>query len=140
MVDKSKINKIFKKKVDSLIEHNKLYFRDDSPKVSDSKYDQLKIEIIELEKKYPFLKKLGSVSKIIGSAPSKKFKKIKHLIPMLSLSNAFDKNDMKDFIKKVNNFLNFNNEKFELFTEPKIDGISATLIYEKGILIRGLSR
>ena len=140
MIDKPRIKKIFKKKMDSLIEHNRLYFRDDSPRISDFKYDQLKLEIIELEKKYPFLKSLGSISEVVGSAPSKKFKKIKHLISMLSLSNAFDKNDMEDFLKKVNNFLNLNNEKLELFTEPKIDGISATLIYEKGILIRGLSR
>ena len=59
---------------------------------------------------------------------------------MLSLSNAFDKNEMIDFLKKINNFLNFNNKEIELFSEPKIDGISATLIYEKGILVRGLSR
>ena len=59
---------------------------------------------------------------------------------MLSLSNAFDKNDMEDFIKKINNFLNTKNKNLELFCEPKIDGISATLIYEKGILTKGLSR
>ena len=59
---------------------------------------------------------------------------------MLSLSNAFEKKDMDDFIKKVNNFLNSRDNNLELFSEPKIDGISATLIYEKGILIRGLSR
>jgi DNA ligase (NAD+) len=59
---------------------------------------------------------------------------------MLSLSNAFEENDMKDFVKKVNNFLNLSNEKLELFVEPKIDGISASLIYEKGVLKRGLSR
>ena len=59
---------------------------------------------------------------------------------MLSLSNAFDKNDMKDFLNKVNNFLNLKGKELELFSEPKIDGISATLIYEKGKLIRGLSR
>ena len=60
---------------------------------------------------------------------------------MLSLSNAFDVNDMKDFTKKINNFLNFKEDKkIELFSEPKIDGISATLIYEKGTLVKGLSR
>ena len=59
---------------------------------------------------------------------------------MLSLSNAFNLEDMKDFLKKINNFLNFKNKEIELFCEPKIDGISATLIYEKGILTRGLSR
>ena len=59
---------------------------------------------------------------------------------MLSLSNAFNKDDMNDFLKKINNFLNINNTEIELFSEPKIDGISATLVYEKGILIKGLSR
>ena len=60
---------------------------------------------------------------------------------MLSLSNAFDVNDMKDFTKKINNFLNFKEDKkIELFSEPKIDGISATLIYEKGTLVKGLSK
>ena len=59
---------------------------------------------------------------------------------MLSLSNAFDLNDMIDFKKKINNFLNIKNINIELFAEPKIDGISATLIYENGVLIKGLSR
>ena len=59
---------------------------------------------------------------------------------MLSLSNAFNNQDMQDFLKKINNFLNIKNEKLELFAEPKIDGISATLIYENGVLIKGLSR
>ena len=59
---------------------------------------------------------------------------------MLSLSNAFEKKDMMDFIKKINNFLNLNSKKLEIFSEPKIDGISATLIYENGILTHGLSR
>ena len=71
---------------------------------------------------------------------SEKFKKIQHLKPMLSLSNAFDKSDMKDFLSKVNNFLNNENKNIELSSEPKIDGISATLIYENGSLTKGLSR
>ena len=80
------------------------------------------------------------MNKIVGSPPLNKFKKIKHLSPMLSLSNAFNVADMKDFLKKINNFLNFNNKDIRLFCEPKIDGISATLIYKNGTLIRGLSR
>ena len=59
---------------------------------------------------------------------------------MLSLSNAFNEADMKDFLKKIKKFLNLKNEQLEIFCEPKIDGISATLIYENGILTRGLSR
>ena len=130
----------YKEKINLLIKHNKLYFSKDNPVISDAKYDELKKNVLELEKKFPYLKKYGSSKNVIGSPPSKNFKKIKHLRPMLSLSNAFDSNDMKDFIKKTNNFLNIDNKNIELFSEPKIDGISATLIYEKGVLSKGLSR
>ena len=77
---------------------------------------------------------------LVGSAPAKRFKKIKHLSPMLSLSNAFNIDDMKDFQKKISNFLNHTKQNIVLLAEPKIDGISATLIYEKGKLVKGLSR
>ena len=77
---------------------------------------------------------------LVGAPPTNKFNKIKHLKPMLSLSNAFDKDDMLDFLKKINNFLNLSDKNLELFSEPKIDGISATLIYEHGNLTKGLSR
>ena len=140
MEERSEIIEKYKKKIESLKKHNNFYYIKDKPKISDSDYDNLKKEIIILEKNYTFLKKFGSVNQIIGAPPSNKFMKIKHLQPMLSLSNAFSKEDMRDFIKKINNFLNLNNENLELLAEPKIDGISATLIYEKGNLIRGLSR
>ena len=140
MNEKIKIENKFRKKISLLKEHNKNYFVDDNPKISDAEYDKIKKELLDLEKKYPFLKKIDSVNKIVGALSPNKFKKIKHLKPMLSLSNAFDKNDMEDFIKKINNFLNTKNKNLELFCEPKIDGISATLIYEKGILTKGLSR
>ncbi len=140
MEERSEIIEKYKKKIESLKKHNNFYYIKDKPKISDSDYDNLKKEIIILEKKYKFLKKFGTVNQIIGAPPSNKFLKIKHLQPMLSLSNAFNKEDMRDFIKKINNFLNLKNENLELLAEPKIDGISATLIYEKGNLIRGLSR
>ena len=131
---------LYKKKINLLKKHNKLYFNKDKPQISDAEYDSLKKEIINLEKKNNFLKNLNINKGIVGSPPSNKFKKIKHLKPMLSLSNAFDGNDMKDFLDKVNNFLNNVDKNIELYSEPKIDGISATLIYENGILIKGLSR
>jgi len=133
------INK-YKKKISLLKKHNKLYFNKDNPKITDSEYDDLKKEIIELEKKNNFLKKLNLNKQLVGSPPSNKFKKIKHLKPMLSLLNAFDKNDMKNFLSKIKNFLNNKDINIELTSEPKIDGISATLIYENGILTKGLSR
>ena len=132
--------KKYKKKIKDLKKHNDLYYNQDNPKISDAEYDDLKKELLELEKNNPYFKKHDSVEKIIGTPPSNKFKKIRHLQQMLSLSNAFDKEDMKDFIKKINNFLNLSDENIELLAEPKIDGISASLIYEKGNLIRGLSR
>ena len=137
---KSKIIDIYKKKISLLKKHNKLYFENDDPKISDAEYDILKREIINLEEKNNFLKKLNLNKAIVGSSPSNKFKKIKHLKPMLSLSNAFDKNDMKDFISKISNFLNTKGKNIEFSSEPKIDGISATLIYENGVLTKGLSR
>tara|TARA_B100001063_G_scaffold12093_1_gene9394 strand:- start:6157 stop:8190 length:2034 start_codon:yes stop_codon:yes gene_type:complete len=140
MKKKDEIIKQYKKNIDNLTIHNDLYFNQDKPKISDYEYDELKLETLTLESNYKYLKKLNLFKNRVGSPPTNKFKKINHLKPMLSLSNAFDKNDMIDFLKKINNFLNFNNKEIELFSEPKIDGISATLIYEKGILVRGLSR
>ena len=140
MAKNEEIKLLYNKKIKSLKKHNKLYFTNDSPEISDADYDNLKFELIELEKKYPFLKKIESVSEIIGAKPSNKFIKIKHLQPMLSLSNAFNKSDMEDFLKKIKNFLNYEEKQIELISEPKIDGISATLVYENGILTKGLSR
>ena len=140
MISKSDVIKIFKKKIKEIKYHNNLYFNQDNPEISDTEYDNFKKTLINLENKHPFLKDLNLLDKLVGSPPKNKFKKTKHLSPMLSLSNAFNKNDMEDFIKKINKFLNIKNNKIELISEPKIDGISATLIYEKGILTKGLSR
>ena len=140
MGDRKKIIDEYKKKVDFLKKQNKYYFIEDAPRITDSEYDAVKRDTIKLSKKYSYLEKIIDVSSIIGAKPSNKFKKILHLKPMLSLSNAFDKTDMVDFLKKINNFLKIKKENLELFSEPKIDGISATLIYEKGILVKGLSR
>ena len=140
MKNKSQITSLFKKKISEIKRHNDFYFNKDRPVISDKDYDNLKKEIIELQNKYKFLKDQKPLEDLVGSPPTNKFKKVKHLRPMLSLSNAFDKNDMIDFIKKIKNFLNSKSETIEFFCEPKIDGISATLIYENGSLIKGLSR
>ncbi len=140
MKSKNEIFKIYYKKLKELKLHNDLYYNNDDPKISDERYDSLKQEIFNFEKKYSFLKINDSSANIVGAPPTNKFKKIKHLSPMLSLSNAFNSQDMVDFQKKINNFLNLENKPIDLFAEPKIDGISATLIYKKGVLSRGLSR
>ena len=140
MNEKNEIIKKYKLKVKNLKIHNNLYYNNDNPEITDAEYDVLKKEILKLEKNYKYLDNLNLTKEIVGSKPTSKFKKIKHLHPMLSLANAFNKNDMEDFLKKIFNFLNSKDKNISLLAEPKIDGISATLIYEKGELIRGLSR
>jgi len=139
-MSRKEIEKFYAKKIGELKKNNKAYFKNDKPIISDKKYDEIKEEIINLEKKYKYLKSKNSPSNKVGFEPSNKFKKIKHLKPMLSLSNAFNKKDMEDFLSKISNFLNSKDLNIELSSEPKIDGISATLIYENGILVKGLSR
>ena len=134
------IEKEYIDKINKLTKHNKAYFELDNPIISDEDYDKLKKEILSLEKKFSYLKSKNSPSKNVGYKPSNKFKKIKHLKPMLSLSNAFKKEDMKDFLSKIGNYLNSKDLNIELSTEPKIDGISASLVYENGLLVKGLSR
>ena len=139
MKNKKKIQDEYKKKVNRLINLNKAYFDKDKPIVSDSEFDKLKQELINISKKYTFLKKIKDLNKIVGFKPSTKFEKVKHTKPMLSLGNAFEKKDIIDFKKKISNFLNFKSD-IQFSAEPKIDGISSTLRYEKGDLVFGLSR
>ena len=139
-MQKKEIEKNYIKKINELKKYDRAYFEHDNPIISDSDYDNLKRKILDFEKKYDFLKSKNSPSQKLGYKPGNKFKKIKHLKSMLSLSNAFKKEDMKDFLSKISNFLNSKDLNIELSSEPKIDGISATLIYENGLLTRGLSR
>ena len=139
MTSKKKISKIYKEKIKQLKSFNKAYFEKDNPIVSDYEFDKLKKDLIHLEKNHPFLKGSKGVENLIGSKPSEKFEKVKHSKQMLSLGNAFSKEDMIDFKKKIQNFLNTSKE-IDLSSEPKIDGISASLRYEEGKLIYGLSR
>ena len=138
-MNKDEIIKIYKFKLKELINHNKLYYVKSKPIVADSQYDKLKNEIIDLEKKYKFLKNKNSPDKIIGYKPSKSFEKYKHKVPMLSLSNAFNENDLINFEKKIFNYLN-KKINLEYSVEPKIDGISASLTYKNKQLVYGVSR
>ena len=139
MKNKKKIQDEYKKKVNRLVNLNKAYFDKDKPIVSDSEFDKLKQELINISKKYTFLKKIKDLNKIVGFKPSTKFEKVKHTKPMLSLGNAFEKKDIIDFKKKISNFLNFKSD-IQFSSEPKIDGISSTLRYENGDFVFGLSR
>ncbi len=133
------IKKIYQIKLNELLKHNKLYYNKSKPIISDSKFDELKNEILNLEKNYKFLKSKKSPTKSVGFKPSKSFEKYKHKVPMLSLANAFDKEDLINFEKKINNYLN-KNLNFEYSVEPKIDGISASLTYKNNKLLYGVSR
>ncbi len=140
MKDKE-IKRIYIKKLTEIEKYNEYYFDKNNSLISDAEYDLKKKEILNLEKKYKFLNNKNSPSKTIGFKPSKNFKKVKHRVPMLSLSNAFDENDLINFEKKISNYLDLNkNFKLEYSAEPKIDGISASLCYKNGELIMGLSR
>ena len=97
---KSEIKKKYEIKIKELQTHDKSYFEDSSPKISDKEYDNLKKEILNLEKKYSYLSNNLSPSKKLGYKPSKNFIKSNHRVKMLSLSNAFDKEDLKNFEKK----------------------------------------
>ena len=140
-MQKADIKKDYLNKIKRFKDNSKYYYEKSKPKITDADFDQLKGEILELEKKYNFLKDINSPSNVIGFRPSKNFKKIKHQVPMLSLGNAFNEEDLKSFEKKVINFLSLKDSNtIEYSAEPKIDGISASLTYVNGNFIRGLSR
>ena len=136
---KSDIIKKYKTKIKDFNKHSKLYYDKSNPVISDSEFDKLKQEILDLEKNFPYLISKKSISSIVGYKPSKVFEKYKHKVPMLSLSNAFDEDDLKNFEKKIFNFLD-NKPKFSYSVEPKIDGISASLTYKNKELVYGVSR
>tara|TARA_A100001015_G_scaffold197651_1_gene220449 strand:- start:877 stop:2907 length:2031 start_codon:yes stop_codon:yes gene_type:complete len=140
-MDKKEIQKLYQEKIKLLNRYNQYYYDKNKPLIDDKNYDELKISILSLEKKYNFLASKKSPSEIIGYKPSKNFKKSAHKVPMLSLANAFSEEDLINFEKKILNFLS-ENENFKLYysAEPKIDGISASLTYKNGKFIKGLSR
>ena len=140
-MDSVSIKIIYLKKIKLIKKHNQYYYEKNSPLVSDQQYDYLKKEILDLENKNKFLKNKDSPSKIVGFKPSKNFHKVKHKVAMLSLGNAFNEEDLENFEKKIINFLSIkDSDSIEYSAEPKIDGISASLIYINGKFVKGLSR
>ena len=138
---KKEIEKKNKGYIEKLNKYNRYYFDKSDPLVSDSDYDKLKHDILNLEKHYKYLKSNNSPSILIGHRPSKNFKKLPHRVPMLSLGNAFSEEDLINFEKKIGNFLSKNEGyKISYCAEPKIDGISASLTYINGVFEKGLSR
>ncbi len=137
----SSIKNEYLKKIKLLHKYNKSYFDKSKPLITDQEFDILKKQVIELEKKHSFLKHKNSPTITLGFKPSKNFKKVKHRVPMLSLANAFSEEDLINFEKKIVNFLSLSRlEEIKYSAEPKIDGISTSLIYKKGHFVQGLSR
>ena len=135
------IKRDYLKKIKLFAKYNESYYDKNETIISDNEFDLLKKEIIYLESKYKFLKNENSPKNSVGFKPSKNFQKVRHKVPMLSLGNAFNEEDLKNFEKKMLNFLSLDNTSIiEYSAEPKIDGISASLIYLNGKFIKGLSR
>ena len=121
--------------------HDKRYYQDDAPTVSDADYDALRRRNEEIEARFPALVRTDSPSRRVGAQPSQKFAKVRHAVPMLSLGNAFSDEEVVDFVERVRRFLRLPAEEKVVFTaEPKIDGLSCTLRYEGGRLVRGATR
>jgi len=140
-VNEVEIKKRLKNLASLIHKHNKLYHQYDKPEIQDKEFDKLVKENNRLEKKFPHLILENSPNKFVGSSPLKKFEKIFHKLPMLSLANAFDKNDVEDFLKRIKKFLNIDHkEKIKFMSEPKIDGLSINLNYQDGILVSASTR
>ena len=140
-MNKNKIETDYLKKIKKLTKLNEYYYSHSKPLVEDLEYDLLKKKILNLENKYNFLKHKNSPSKSVGFKPSKNFKKVIHKVPMLSLSNAFNEEDLFNFQKRIVNYLDKKEgTEIEYSAEPKIDGISASLSYKNYKFVTGLSR
>lgn len=125
----------------SLAEHDQHYHQDDAPRITDAEYDALKHRNLEIEARFPELIRSDSPSARVGYAPSDKFTKYTHSVPMLSLDNAFSETDVEDFVGRLRRFLGLSDDiVIPVTAEPKIDGLSASLRYENGVLVNGATR
>jgi DNA ligase (NAD+) len=121
--------------------HDELYYRNDEPEISDAEYDALRAANTAIEARFPHLIRDDSPSLRVGAAPVEAFGKVTHRVPMLSLGNVFDQEGLRDFLDRICRFLGLESIEGLAFTaEPKIDGLSITLRYERGVLVQGATR
>jgi DNA ligase (NAD+) len=121
--------------------HDKRYYQDDAPSVSDAEYDELRKRFNAIEARFPEFVSSDSPSQKVGASPSGRFKKVRHAVPMLSLDNAFAEADVLDFVGRIRRFLKLgDDDKIDFSAEPKIDGLSMSLRYEGGELVTAATR
>jgi len=124
-----------------IAEHDRRYYQHDAPTISDAAYDALRQRNAEIEARFPQLVRPDSPTHRVGAGPAEKFGKIKHRVPMLSLANGFSEEDVTDFLGRIRRFLNLGeDEVIEVTAEPKIDGLSISLRYEKSVLVQAATR
>jgi DNA ligase (NAD+) len=121
--------------------HNERYYQKDAPTVSDAAYDALRQRLEAIEAKFPDLAGKDSPTQKVGAAPARGFAKVRHVVPMLSLGNAFSDEDVTEFVERIQRFLKLDADEIPAITaEPKIDGLSLSLRYEHGELVRAATR
>jgi DNA ligase (NAD+) len=137
------VTEALRKKVEKLREeigyHNYRYYVLDQPEVTDAEYDRLMRELEKLEEQYPELRSPNSPTQRVGAPPLESFEIVRHTIPMLSLANAFEESEARDFDKRVKKFLGSSSD-VEYVTEPKLDGLAVELVYERGQFVVGSTR
>ncbi|MCR9215131.1 MAG: NAD-dependent DNA ligase LigA [Proteobacteria bacterium] len=138
-LEEAKVN--HQRLAEELRAHDERYYLEDEPTISDAEYDELRRQILELEKRFPELVQPDSPTQTVGATPTKGFGKVQHRVAMLSLDNAFNSKELQEFEIRVRRFLGLTgDEEVAFFAEPKIDGLSASLRYEKGAFIQGATR
>src|SRR5688572_29533577 len=121
-----------KRLAEEIAEHDRLYYQHDAPVISDSDYDKLRRRLEAVEKRFPDLVTAATPSAKVGAAALEKFGKVRHRVPMLSLNNAFSTDEVEDFVARVRRLLGLApDEPLEFTAEPKIDGLSVSLRYDK---------